>query len=366
MKMTLYSKTTLLTWAMIAMYSCKDTPPIEIPDYIPTTYNLVLPDTYPVPYIPEDNPMTVEGVELGRHLFFDTRLSGNNTQSCSSCHLAEFAFTDRQAVSKGIDGIFGTKSAMSLIDVGFFTSGLFWDGRSSSLEDQALLPVEDPIEMHHTWPEVVASLSNDEAYKEMFRKAFNIKKPNDITKFHAAKALAQYERALVSSGNSKYDRFLRNETILTDEEFVGLDIFFDDPDPTIADGECGHCHNAPTFSSDDFFNNGLQEAATLQDFEDLGRGNVTGLSIDYGKFKAPSLRNIELTAPYMHDGRFATLEEVIDHYRSGGHYSPTVDPLMSQLRDSNMSDENKSALIAFLKTLTDPDLEDNLLFKSPF
>lgn len=348
--------------------SCKDepTPIVPIPDYNASPYTLVAPSSYPLMAIPDDNPMTEEGVELGRHLFFDKRLSADNTMACATCHLAEYAFTDQNAFSVGIDGIAGTKSAMSLIDAGYTNSGFFWDGRVSSLEEQALLPVEDPIEMHNTWTDVLEMVVQDNMYTEMFRKAFNIKEASEITKEDAAKAIAQYERALVSSGQSKYDKVLQNLDIFSEQELMGFDLFFDDADPIIPDGECGHCHNAPTFSSDDFFNNGITLALTIDDFPDIGYGKVTGNPGDYGKFRAPTLRNIEFTAPYMHDGRFETLDEVMDHYVSGGHFSPTKDPLLSQLSNANIKVEHKEALIAFMKTLSDPLLEENPLFFDPF
>ncbi len=353
---------------IVTLVSCKDEPApvVTIPDYIATPYDIVVPMGFPRPSSPDDNLTTVEGVELGRHLFFDKRLSADNSMACASCHLPRFAFTDQLAVSTGIDGVAGTKSAMSLMDIGFTFSGLFWDGRVMTLEEQALMPVEDPIEMHNTWVDVLEMVAEDDTYPELFRKAFNIKDPTQITKEDAAKAMAQYERAIVSSGEAKYDKVLQGKDIFTDQELVGFDLFFDDADPLIPDGECGHCHNAPTFTSDEFFNNGLQLALTLDDFEDIGHGAVSGNNVDYGKFRATTLRNIEFTAPYMHDGRFATLEEVMDHYASGGHFSPTRDPLMSQLATAVISEEHKQALIAFLKTLSDPDLEENPLFLDPF
>ena len=256
--------------------------------------------------IPEDNPLTVDGIELGRHLFYDNILSGDNTMSCSSCHLPEASFTDNLAVSTGIDGIAGTRSSMSLLNIGFFDNKFFWDGRSETLEKQALLPVEDEIELHTTWQEVVPKLQESELYPTLFRKAFGILKKEDINKELAAKAIAQFERSIYSF-ESKFDQYLKGEIFLSDDELYGFEMYIDAPGVT--DAQCAHCHNLPLMTSNDYFNNGLQEANTIFDFADNGRGAVT-VAAENGFFKAPTLRNIELTAPYMHNGIYQTVEEV--------------------------------------------------------
>ena len=179
----------------------------------------------------------------------------------------------------------------------------------------------------------------------------------------AAKAIAQFERILISSGNSKFDRvFLRGEGFPDDEEENGYDMFFDTT-PELPDAECGHCHNTPYITTGEFFNNGIQDVNSLEDFPDKGLGAITGVLQDNGKFRAPSLRNIELTAPYMHDGRFETLEEVIDHYNSGGHLADNLDPLIRPLL---LTEEQKNNLVLFLKTLTDEEFVNNPLFQNPF
>ncbi len=306
--------------------------------------------------------MTEEGIQLGRMLFYETALSDDFSMSCSSCHKTQGSFTDNLAVSEGIDKIAGRRSSMSLLNIGFADNGLFWDGRSASLEAQALLPVEDTIELHTTWPTVLERLREDEEYPEMFRRAFGINHRDDISKELVARALAQFERTLISSGNSKYDRWIRNEVELSDEEFLGYVLFFDLED-NIRDAECGHCHNAPLFTTDEYFNNGIEPIDNLDDFPDLGRAEVTGLKNDQGKFRVPTLRNIALTAPYMHDGRFQTLEEVLDHYRHGGHFQPNKDPL---IRNLDLDDLQVEALIAFLHTLTDSTFIEDPRFQSPF
>ena len=310
--------------------------------------------------IPENNPMTVDGVELGRHLFYDKLLSSDNTMSCASCHLPEGSFTDNLAVSTGVDGIPGTRSSMSLLNVGFFDNGLFWDGRSKTLEEQALLPVEDEIELHNSWDEVIPKLKESELYKPLFRKAFGIEKTDDINKELAAKAIAQFERSIVSF-ESKFDQYLQGKVFLSDEELYGFEMYIDAPGVT--DAQCAHCHNLPLMTSNDYFNNGFQEALSFEDFKDYGLGAVTSISTQNGFFRAPSLRNIELTAPYMHDGSLNTLDEVIDHYASGGKPSPSKDPLLDQI---HLNEYDKESLKAFLLALTDRTVINEERLQNPF
>ncbi len=325
--------------------------------YKPTPYEIGAPDYFPKLISPTDNPLTVQGITLGRDLFFDKRLSKDDKMSCSSCHFPEKGFTDGRRFSPGVDGIVGTRSSMSLVNIGFTKNGLFWDGRSKTLEEQAALPVEDVIELHTTWGEVESKLRKDDTYKKQFREAFGIKSSNEITKDLATKALAQYQRAIIS-GNSKFDKIRRNEAFFTDLELMGFSLFTDVVGDDIPDAECHHCHQLDLASSDAFFNNGIQEAKTINDFKDLGKGGVTKNIADNGKMKAPTLRNIMLSAPYMHDGRFSTIDEVLDHYNSGGKESPNKDPL---IRDIQLLPIHKRALIAFLNTLTDTSYMQNPL-----
>ncbi len=350
---------------MLLLVGCrKDTPadPIaEIP-YNPTPVMLQGPAGFPQMVIPADNPTTMQGIELGKRLFYDPILSADFTMSCSSCHLPKGNFTDNLSLSTGVDQIAGRRSSMSLVDIGFADQGLFWDGRSMTLEDQALVPVEDSIELHNTWPEVVDRLKDHDLYPELFRRAFGIEKKEEITKELAAKAIAQFERSLISSGNSKYDRFFREEIKLSDEEFLGFVLFFD-LDPGITDAECGHCHNAPLFTTHQYFNNGIEQVPDLNSFPDQGRGAVSKVEFDNGRFRVPTLRNIEFSAPYMHDGRFQTLEEVVDHYNSGGHFQVNKDPL---IRPLGLLDYEKEALISFIKTLSDTTFLTDPKHKDPF
>lgn len=331
--------------------------------YAPEDYELVIPQGFPQMIIPADNPMTVAGVELGRHLFYDPVLSIDSTQSCSSCHLQQANFTDNLQVSTGVDGIAGQRSSMTLLNVGFHNTGLFWDGRVMTLEEQALLPVEDPIELHDSWPNVEQKLQRSSFYPRLFREAFGIEERGEIDRELAVKALAQFERSLVSSGQSKYDRVIAGQEVFTDQELDGFEIFFDINENQQLHAECGHCHNAPLFTTNEYFNNGLDQVASLNDFADKGRGEVSGMIFDNGAFKVPTLRNIESSGPFMHDGRFTTLDEVIDHYVSGGN---PVDNLAAVLRPLKLDEVNRVALKAFILTLRDPDFLENEAFSNPF
>jgi cytochrome c peroxidase len=363
----------------VIVFACSEEPilpPVEEDDdltdiiYDPVPSEIVYPvytqqvgfivPVVPEMVIPEDNPQTEEGIELGRHLFYDTILSADSTLSCSSCHLPAGSFTDNKAVSFGIDGIPGKVSSMSLLNVGFYDNGLFWDGRTATLEEQALLPVEDEIELHNTWPNVISKLKKHDIYPTMFRKAFGIEKKSEITKELAAKAIAQFERSIYSF-ESKFDKFMKGEVLFNDEELNGFEMFLDLPGAS-NDAHCSHCHAMPLMTSNDYFNNGLQEAETLQDFESKGRGLITGSSQN-GFFRAPSLRNIELTAPYMHDGSMQTLDEVMDHYISGGKFSPNRDSFIPAI---NLDDYEKESIIAFMKTLTDTEVINNEKLQNPF
>ena len=351
-----------------SIYSCTDSSVVDPStislleiEYEPVDFSLDLPATFPMLEMPADNPLTEGGVKLGQHLFFDPILSADSTMSCASCHLPEAGFTDNLGVSTGIDGIAGSRSSMSLVNIGFSYTGLFWDGRVQTLEEQALLPVEDPIELHNTWMNVVPKLAAKPLYQELFRKAFGIENTSEVTKELAAKAIAQYERVLIS-GNSKFDQEARNEYFYSEEENEGFVMFFDE-DPDIIDAECFHCHSAPLLTDNSYRNNGLDEVSDPADFVDLGRGLVSGNPLEYGAFKVPTLRNIVLTAPYMHDGRFKTLEEVLDHYSSGGHFSPNRD---TEMRKLDLTDDQKQNLIAFLHTLTDTSYLSLEHVKNPF
>ncbi len=331
--------------------------------YSPAPYVFDLPDFLPAPVIPSDNPMTEEGVALGRMLFYDPILSSDSTQSCSSCHLQEKAFTDGERFSKGVRGREGVRNAMSLVNLAYNTRGFFWDGRSLTLEDQALVPVEDHLEMNDTWENVEEKLRDHPDYPKLFRGAFGIERKAQLTRDLVVKAIAQFERTLISA-NSRYDRVIwQQQGFPTDSEQRGLELFFIEDLSDLDHPGCSHCHFNPLFTDNNFKNNGLDDVADLADFPDLGRGAVTGNRFDNGKFRVPSLRNVALTAPYMHDGRFATLEEVLDQYASGGHGVINEDPNIHQF---DLSEQDKADLIAFLQMLTDDTFLNDPAFANPF
>lgn len=324
-----------------------------------------VPANFPPMPIPADNPFTEEGVALGRFLFYEELLSGDNTMSCASCHSPEVAFTDDgNQFSTGIDGIQGTRNAMALINLAWDTR-FFWDGRVLTIEDQILRPVRDPIEMHETWTNAMAELQAHDAYPGLFDAAFGT---TEVDSLLAAKALAQFMRTMIS-GDSPFDRFQRGQGLLSFEASSGLGLWDREggfpPAVPIGQGgfDCFHCH--PTaggrFTDGLLHNNGLDSQ-----FTDLGAGGITGLASDMGRFKTPTLRNIALTAPYMHDGRFQTLEEVVEHYNSGGHPSPTVDVFMKYTTGGlQLTPEKKQYLLAFLNSLTDTEFVNNPAFQDP-
>jgi cytochrome c peroxidase len=366
----LYRVAILLLLFFTGLLSCRKDDPVpacadcdlsHIP-YDPQPYHVEIPRDFPQLEIPPDNPLTQAGVALGRRLFFDTRLSQDSSISCASCHLQALSFTDGAAVSPGVGGTLGSRSSMSLLNVGYVSTGLFWDGRSATLEEQALMPVEDPLEMHETWGNVIQKLQRDPDYPRWFREAFGIRDKREMTRELAAKAMAQFERTLVS-GDSRYDRvFIQGEGFPTDSELRGFDMFFDNSF-FLPDAECGHCHGGILFTTHGFFNNAIDSVGSLSDFRDPGRGAVTGRYLDLGRFRAPTLRNIALTAPYMHDGRFQTLEEVIAHYNSGGHIAENYD---ANMRPLNLTEQQKRDLIDFLHTLTDTSFVNNPSFQNPW
>jgi len=308
------------------------------------------------PVIPEDNPMSVEGVALGKKLFFDPILSVNNTQACADCHTPETGFTDARRFSVGITGEAGNRNSMPIVNLAFNYNGkFFWDGRANSLEEQIFDPVTNPIEMANTWPNAVASLQNSTEYPTLFDEAFGT---TTIDSTMVTKAIAQFLRTLIS-GNSRFDQFQRGEIELTDAEANGLNIYLDE-----FRGDCFHCHGNPLnplWTDNAFHNNGLDEF-----FTDKGLSEVTGDPRDDGKFRTPSLRNLAYSAPYMHDGRFATLDEVIDHYSEGLVYSETIDPLMKAIAEGGvqLSAEDKADLKAFLLSLSDPSFINNPDFQN--
>lgn len=298
--------------------------------------------------IPDDNPLTEAGVALGKQLFFDPLLSVDSTVSCSSCHLPGRAFSDGTTFSHGVKEHRSLRNSPSLVNVGYQTNGLFWDGRVKDLESLVVHPVQDTNEMGNDWERLILKIRDHAKYPTLYRKAFGIDTVAAIDQELTAKALAQYLRTLIS-GKSRYDRYKAGEITLTASEDRGRRIFFD-IDDGVPTSECGHCHVEPLFSGLEYFNNGLDEVHTVTDFSDAGKGKISGRVGEMGMFRTPSLRNVAITAPYMHDGRFATLEEVIEHYASGGNYGENVHP---NVRTLDLDEQDKADLIAFLHTLTE-------------
>lgn len=323
--------------------------PLEIPQLF---QDLILD-----PVIPSNNPQTEEGIRLGKKLFFDPILSTNNTLACAGCHKISNAFTDDTRFSDGIDGLFGNRNSMPLFNLAWNYDNRFsWDGRESGLENQVFEPVTNPVEMHSSWEAVTEKLKAHPEYPELFNAAFGTEPIDSVL---VSKAIAQFERTLISA-NSKFDNYLLGNASLTPEETNGFNVFMDE-----TKGDCFHCHgseNNPLWTDNKFHNNGLDTA-----FLDLGLGNVTGDPADNGKFKSPSLRNLAFTAPYMHDGRFETIEAVINHYSEGLQNSATIDPLMKKIDEGGvrLSTQEKADLKAFLLSLSDPSFINNPNFFNP-
>jgi cytochrome c peroxidase len=307
-----------------------------------------------------ENPLTDNGATLGRVLFYDTRLSVNNTISCGSCHEQKRAFSDPKRVSKGFEGQLGDRNAMSLVNLRYHPRGrFFWDERARNLEEQVLMPIQSKVELGQDLSRLVDILSADDRYPELFRKAYG---NSAISRERIARALAQFLRAMVSY-QSKYDEGLAKARSVrsdfegfTAQENQGKSLFL---------RSCASCH-MPRGQSAHFImirplNNGLDADPKSSDG---GVGDLTLNGSQVGLFKSPSLRNVEFTAPYMHDGRFATLEEVIDHYSTGVQRHPNLNGRLR--RRLNFTSEQKAALVAFLKTLSDTKFITNPKFSDPF
>ena len=337
---------------------------------------------------PRDNPTTDDGATLGRVLFYDRRLSKDGTVSCGSCHVQAHAFAEPNQFSKGVGGQLGDRNAMGLVNARFHGSGrFFWDERAASLEIQVLEPIAHPKEMAQDLDRAVEILQGDVAYASLFRKAFG---DEDVTRERVAKALAQFVRSLVSYRSKFDDGLARAGSIASDfpnftpGENLGKSIFLGDHDRP-SRGNCATCHlrnyaftepvdragQSAIFMSERLSNNGLDADYVSAD---NGVGDLTLDPRDFGRFKTPDLRNVELTAPYMHDGRFKTLEEVVEHYNTRVKPHPNLDP---QLREAprrgrpgprlmNLDADQKAALVAFLKTLTDREFVADPKFSDPF
>jgi cytochrome c peroxidase len=323
--------------------------------------------------VPADNPLTREAVELGRRLFYDPRLSANGKVSCSTCHIQRLAFTDGRPTGVGVSGRPLAFNSMTLANLMWGPQRFFWNGRATALEEQALVPLQHADEMAQDLGRLVAALKADASYRKLFKIAYG-----EISSAAITRALASFERTLISS-NSRYDQFLRGEITLDAQEELGRKLFMAHPDVKVSlrGANCIDCHSqfltgGANARFDGFSNNGLDDEAHLQP----GLQAVTGKPEHRGMFKVPSLRNIALTAPYMHDGRFNTLEEVLDHYDSGIKNSSTLSALIVEADNRgaaaagrislHLTAGEKAAIIAFLHTLTDREFVTAERFSDPF
>ncbi|MDP4878369.1 MAG: hypothetical protein NWR36_00650 [Opitutales bacterium] len=325
--------------------------PIDLPAS-PTPYGFTISQRLPIPALPLDNPLITERVELGRRLFHDPQLSIDNTVSCASCHQEAHALSDPKPQSDGVNGQVSRRHSMPLFNLAWKDS-FFWDGRAATLREQALIPIEDPREMGESLDNVIQKLSADADYPPLFAQAFG---SGAITAENMGLAIENFLLSLTSY-DSKFDRAIKGQATLSDAEQRGFELFMTEFEPRSRQygADCFHCHGGGLFTDHRLHDNGLES------IQDRGRGEITGNPADDNKFSTPSLRNVALTAPYMHDGRFDTLEAVIEHYSSGLTQRDTLDPNLAKHPKSGLqlSEADKEALVAFLKTLSDPQYIQN-------
>lgn len=317
----------------------------------PTLYSF--PELTNFPDMPrnDSNPVTEEGAELGRHLFYDPILSKDSNRSCGSCHQQNKAFSgnlNEEGTKRDIRPLFNLA----------WHSAFGWDGSAQTIEQQVLETVPNRAEMNLPWEVAEKKIYQSKFYQSQFKAAFGEKAIDSIL---IAKALGQFLRTLLSY-NSRYDKALRNEVRFTKKEMAGMELIM-----TQTKGNCLHCHTIdenPLGSSFEFHDNGLEAVSRLENYKDQGRGMVTGNKRDYGKFKTPSLRNIAITDPYMHDGRFKNLKQVLDFYDTSTHKTPNLSSMLH--RDINLTEQEKGQIMAFLKTFTDTTFLQSEKFGSPF
>ncbi len=320
--------------------SSDDTPDPPVPN---DSFTPQIPEGFPQIDYPEDNAFTTERFELGKRLFFEPALSIDSTISCGTCHEPQLAFADDLPVTPGVDGRIGRRNAPSLFNVAYHPY-FMREGGVPTLEQQVLVPIQEHSEMAFNIVQAGERMAMDPEYMQMSRDAYD----RDMDYFVITRALSNFQRTLLS-GNSLYDKHERTGTGLNSDELAGRDLFFS------TRTNCSECHSGFNFTNYEFKNNGLTDV-----YKDVGRFILTGDSSDLAMFKTPSLRNVELTAPYMHDGSFESLEQVINHYNSGGSSHHQKSPLVKPL---GLSDREQEQLLAFLKRLTDQDAITNENYK---
>ena len=327
-----------------------------------TSYTFPKLQFFPEMPIAVDNPVTVEGARLGRYLFYDPILSADSSMSCASCHQQKQAFSDAPLqFSRGRNNVPLRRNTMPLFNLAWYPA-FFWDGRATSLEEQVFHPVRAYNEMNLNWNQAAHRLQGNKFYRKQFKLVFG---HVNIDSTHISKAIAQFMRTLISY-QSKYDQVIAGKVLFTKDEYEGFGLVNDQ-----TKGDCIHCHSTDGNALGTkllFTNNGLDAVLNAKDFKDPGRGGVSGKQEDNGKFIVPSLRNLAFTAPYMHDGRFKTLEEVLQFYSSGVKLSATIDSKMEYAHQGGvrLSPEESRKIIAFLMTMSDSTFVSNPAFSNPF
>lgn len=328
----------------------------------PTLYIFPKLSFFPEMPLPMEYQTTIEGVNLGRYLFYDKILSRDSTVSCATCHRLEAAFSDSpKQFSFGIKGQKQKRNTPALFNLAW-NKAFFWDGRASTIEEQILFPIKAHDEMNLDWKTATERIQNSDFYRKLFFQTYNT---STIDSTLITYSIAQFERTLISN-NSKYDKVLRREAFLSPEEYQGFVLMNDQ-----VKGNCMHCHITDANAlgtTGKFSNNGLDSVYSTNNYKDKGLGGITGKDDDIGLFKIPSLRNIALTAPYMHDGRFNTLIEVLDFYSEDFHNSINIDSKMmfNNKQNRKLTTDEKQKIIAFLHTLTDTSFVNNTSHSNPF
>lgn len=328
----------------------------------PTPYRFETVKHFPKMPVSEINRTTNEGVNLGRFLFYDSILSIDYSMTCASCHQQNHAFSDApNQFSVGVNGDSLSRNTMPLYNLAWYPS-FFWDGKAKTIEEQVFFPVKSHLEMNLDWGVAENRIRKSTLYKPLFKLAFGNQK---IDSNLIAKAIAQFERTLISS-SSKFDDILNGNGYLTEDEYKGYGLVNDQ-----TKGGCLHCHITDgngLGTNQKFSNNGLDPYFEEEDYTDKGKAKITGLKSDIGKFKIPSLRNLSYTSPYMHDGRFTTLKQVLDFYSEGVNHSLNVDSKMefSKQGGNHLSEIEKNNIILFLLTLNDSLFISDKKFSNPF